>query len=352
MPSAVSLPQQNGIALLATLLVCGCAATPPDVRFIAQYGPPPEGIPAHTGKAVVTTDTAPQLIARGFVNLGRLQATAKHDATSTLLTEASRLGAEVVFLHEDNRAEVVSREHCAEVKKPGDPSFCRQWNTDTGVCNHWSAPSYLECNKWESTREKTQMIQSRASLWRQESLAVAIIKGQAAVRAALAAGENPDAGWLPLIYAIDRPDTEALQALLAGGAQADVRALGYAAMTGNTAAVELLLDAKASVNQGYIHPAGINTTALHEAVHRGNPHIVELLIARGADVNAIPWFGSPALNEAVASGNVQAIRILMAHGANPRLKGSNGINAMDEAAKIPDPGRQRILQVLAIGNQP
>ena len=351
MPSAVSLPQQNGIALLATLLICGCAATPPDVRFIAEYGPPPEGIPARAGRAMLTTETAPQLIAKGFVNLGRLQATAKHDATSTLLTEASRLGAEVVVLHEDNRAEVVSREHCADVKKPGDPSFCRQWNTDTGVCNHWSAPSYLECNKWESTREKTQMIQSRASLWRRESLAVAIIKGQAAVRAALAAGENPNAGWLPLIYAIDRPDTEALQALLAGGAQADVRALGYAAMTGNTAAVERLLDAKAPVNQGYIHPAGINTTALHEAVHGGNPHIVELLIARGAEVNAIPSFGYPALNDAVASENMEVVRILMAHGANPRLRGFNGTSAKDEAEKIPDPRRERILRMLGTVNR-
>lgn len=131
----------------------------------------------------------------------------------------------------------------------------------------------------------------------------------------------------------------------------EVRALGYAAMSGKTAAVERLLDAKAPVNQGYIHPAGINTTAPHEAVHGGNPQLVELLIARGADVNAIPSFGYPALNDAVASENTEVVRILMAHGANPRLKGFNGTSAKDEAAKIPDPRRERILRMLGTANR-
>ena len=289
-------------------------------------------------------------MAKGFVKLGRLEVTAKHDATTALLQEASRFGADVVYLHEDNRAAIHSRERCTDVKKPGDPSYCRQWNTETGVCNLWSAPAYFECNKWESTRDKTGMTESRASLWRQESLALAIIQGQTAVRAALAAGENPNAGWMPLLYAIDRPDTESLRALLAGGARADVRSLGYAVKSGKMAAVESLLAAQAPVNQGFDHPPGLNTTALHEAVRGGNPHIVELLIARGADVNAIPWFGSPAINDAVASGNAGIIRILMAHGANPHLKGLNGTSAMDEAAKIPDPGRERILRVLATGH--
>lgn len=276
---------------------------------------------------------------------------AKDDATTALLQEASRLGADVVILHEDNRIAVLSREKCVDVKNPGKPTHCRQSDADTGVCNVWSAPDYFECNKWEKTKEKSDMRESRGSLWRQEPLAVAIIRGPDAVRAALAAGENPNASWLPLRYAIDRPDIETLHALLAGGARADIRALGHAAMRGKTAAVESLLDAKATVNQGYVHPAGINTTALHEAVHGGNPHIVELLIARGADVNAIPSFGSPALNDAVASANAEVVRILTAHGANPHLKGFNGISAMDEAAKIPDPGRERILRALGMDKQ-
>lgn len=290
-------------------------------------------------------------MAKGFVKLGRLEVTAEHDATTALIQAASRFGADVVYLHTDNRVEVLSREKCMDVKKPGEPSFCRQWDTQTGVCNLWSAPAYFECNKWESTRQKTGMTESSASLWRRESLAFAIIQGQSAVHAALAAGENPNAGWLPLLYAVDRPGTEVLHALLEGGARADVRVLGYAASGGRTAAVESLLAAQAPVNQGYVHLSGLHTTALHEAVHGGDPHIAELLIARGADVNAIPWFGSPALNDAVASGNAEMIRILIARGANPNLKGLNGTSAMDEAAKIPDPGRERILRVLGTGHR-
>ena len=307
-------------------------------------------MPTRAGRATVTSETAPQLAARGFVKLGRLDVRAKDDATTALLKEASRLGADVVFLHEDNLVADLSREKCVDVNRPGEPVYCRQWDTQTGVCSLWSAPEYFECNKWERARENSGKRESRASLWRQEPLAVAIIGGPNAVRAALAAGENPNAGWLPLRYAIDRPDVETLRALLAGGAHADVRTLGYAAMSRKAAAVESLLDAKAPVNQGYVQSPGINTTALHEAVRGGDPRIVEMLIARGADVNAIPWFGSPALNDAVASRNAQIIRILIAHGANPDLKGLNGASARDEAAKIPDPDKESILRALASRN--
>ncbi len=299
----------------------------------------------------VTAETAPQLIARGFVKLGRLEVTAEHDATSALIQAASRFGADVVYLHTDNRAEALSREACMEVKKSGEPSFCRQWDTQTGVCNLWSAPEYFECNKWESAKQKTGMRESSASLWRRESLALALIQGQSAVHAALAAGENPNAGWLPLLYAVDRPGTEVLHALLEGGARADVRVLGYAARGGRRAAVESLLAAQAPVNQAYVLPSGLHTTALHEAVRGGDPHVVELLIARGADVNAIPWFGSPPLNDAVASENAELIRILVTHGANPNLKGLNGSSATDEAAKIPGTSRERILRALVTGHR-
>ena len=343
--------RRNGTGLLTAFIVCGCATAPPSVHFSAEYGLPQGDFPARSAKAVATSENASQLIARGLVTLGLLEVRAKEDATTALLQEASRLGADVVLLHADNRVAVLSREKCAAVGNPGKPQYCRQSDADNGMCNVWSAPDYFECEKWEKTKEKSDMRESRASLWRQEPLAVAILRGPDAVRAALVAGENPNAGWLPLRYAIDRPDGQALHALLAGGARADARALGYAAISGKPAALESLLDAKAPVNQGYIHPGGIHTTALHEAVHAGNPGIVELLIARGADVNAIPSFGYPALNDAVASENMEVIRILMARGANPGLKGFNGTSAKDEAANIAEPLRERILRMLATANR-
>lgn len=343
--------QFPGIALLAAFLACGCASNPPDVRFTAEYLLPHEIVPVRADSARVAGETEAQLIARGFIRLGWLEVTAKRDATAALLQEAPRLGAEVVHLQEDNRSAIATREQCTDVRKPGAPAYCLQWDPETGICSHWSAPDYFECGKWASTTRTTGLVRSRASLWRREALATAILQDADAVRAALASGENPNAGWLPLAYAIDRPDIAILQALLAGGARPDVRALGYAARRGNAAAVQTLLAAGAPVNQAYVRPGGAYTTVLHDAVRSGHVRIAELLAARGADVNAIPWFGSPALNDAVTSGNEEIARILLMHGANANLKGQNGASAMEEAARLADPDRQRMLRILANGGR-
>jgi hypothetical protein len=323
------------LCLLTVAVLSGCASVKPDVRFDPAFSVPQAGLGGRASNVIVSAEPPPQLVAQGFVRIGTLDVAAKRDATGALLQAARQYGADAVSILEDDRPGTgKSAEKCVDIKHAGTPMYCKQWNTQTGVCNHWSAPTAFECRRWETAQGAVTQAFSRATLWRREPLAAAIARGEAAVRSALGAGADPNAGWAPLYYAIDRPDIEALRALLAGGARPDSGALGYAARTGKIDAAQALIAAGAPVREAYVRhtPTPVQgTTTLHEAVRSGDPAMAALLIAHGADVNAIPSFGSTALKEAVMSGNTEIVRLLLAHGANPRLKDLNGGSAMDEA---------------------
>lgn len=68
-------------------------------------------------------------------------------------------------------------------------------------------------------------------------------------------------------------------------------------------------------------------TALHEAVDRYTPakrDIIELLLARGADVDARTEDGKTPLIVAIGRGHAQAARLLLDHGADPNARDVTG----------------------------
>jgi|GEM_PF-7038869 len=73
--------------------------------------------------------------------------------------------------------------------------------------------------------------------------------------------------------------------------------------------VQLLVRADADVN------AGRRWTALHGAVNEGHRDIAELLISKGADVNAKTSLGQTPLQLAKPRRNTAAIEVLRKHGA-------------------------------------
>jgi ankyrin repeat protein len=87
--------------------------------------------------------------------------------------------------------------------------------------------------------------------------------------------------------------------------------------------IRLLLDKGANVNAKNI--AGL--TPLHTAVlRRGEPAAVELLIARGAAVNAVAdQQGWIPLHGAAGSGRLDLVDILLAHGADRTAKDGRGL---------------------------
>ena len=97
----------------------------------------------------------------------------------------------------------------------------------------------------------------------------------------------PHGGFTPLLFAAREGALESARLLLAAGADADdtaadgASALGLAALSGQGAVADLLLEAGADVDA-----AGAGYTPLHAAVLRADLALAEALIANGANLNA------------------------------------------------------------------
>lgn len=70
---------------------------------------------------------------------------------------------------------------------------------------------------------------------------------------------------------------------------------------------------------------------LHSAASAGNARVVELLLRAGADPNARQHGGWTPIHAAAQSGNVAVIQLLLQHGADARLANDTGATAMSLA---------------------
>ncbi|MBI4027589.1 MAG: ankyrin repeat domain-containing protein [Verrucomicrobia bacterium] len=104
--------------------------------------------------------------------------------------------------------------------------------------------------------------------------------------------------------------------------------LDYAVILENKPLVELLLARGADVNDGLGH----NPTALHKAAGRGDRDIVELLLAKGAEANAKLYQSHlTPLHIAASDGCQQVVEVLLSHGADVHAKDWLGETPLDYA---------------------
>ena len=174
------------------------------------------------------------------------------------------------------------------------------------------------------------------------------------VKLALAKGANPDAPLgkeLPNDFTLDGEHDP----ILNKGATAFLRA----AMSGDLEIMQILLDAgadplAATAEREAVTIGGIErlshgkTTALmaaagvgwRESVSRGREadaiKAIELLLDRGADINAANQSGDTALHGATLRGSTAIIQYLVDHGANVRAKNRKGQTPLDIAMGVPE----------------
>ena len=79
---------------------------------------------------------------------------------------------------------------------------------------------------------------------------------------------------------------------------------------------------------------GNETTPLHEAALRSSLKMVEMLVEKGAVVDAVDTEGDTALHKAVKGDHLPAMHHLLKNGANPHLKNKRKISPLELAQKM------------------
>jgi ankyrin repeat protein len=208
----------------------------------------------------------------------------------------------------------------------------------------------------------------RPSLWRPLHYASAM--GQAGVvRLLLERGVQPDLRWnrdnpksQPLHVACAHGHVEVARLLLAAGAdEAKDDEYGYTpfvrAVSGDQqSVVRFFLDRGQDVD-GRTADGGLHLSTLNTAGAYDRFSMAELLLERGADVNARDGRGSTPLHGAAESGSVALTRLYLDRGADPEAVDSGGHTPLQSAYLelalihpiiFNQPQRQRLRDVIAI----
>lgn len=135
----------------------------------------------------------------------------------------------------------------------------------------------------------------------------------------------------------------------------DGTALHTAAENGNADVIPMLLDAGGAA---FVNSIADGRTPLGIAVRKGHVRAVEVLLSRGAAVDARDEenAGNPPLSDAVERGFEEIVHALLSAGANPNVPGWLNLTPLDRAqhryAKTPDDVSRRILDSVSKAAEP
>jgi hypothetical protein len=150
----------------------------------------------------------------------------------------------------------------------------------------------------------------------------------------------------PLLFLLERGKVSLARCMLSSSAISDSAmqklgppALAYAAHGGDKEIVDVLLAKGVDVNSRN----EFGSTVLYTASLRGHEKVVGLLLAKGADVNAERADSSTALHAASSRGNSETVKVLLARGADVSVRGGYFDTALQAASSS---GNEETVKVL------
>ncbi len=160
------------------------------------------------------------------------------------------------------------------------------------------------------------------------------------VRMLLKAGADPNAGDAQGLTPLETCGTGRARAImLAGGA---VETILTAARAGDLAKVRRFLAEDAAA---VTETDSAGNTPLHRAASKGQAAAVELLLAAGADVDALNDRGAAPLHQAAAAGDAATVAALLAAGADPSTADNDGATPLHVAA---EQGQAELAEAIAV----
>jgi len=313
--------------VFALLLTAGCATSPKGtlnrggLGFREIYSLSLTNVfPARSQPVKITQDEDLTLMRQGYHMVGiiRLWASRPH-FNLQYKTDEARLAAERKEAERYGRVRdelknsllVLAAERGGDVVRlTQTPEITASWDyEDIKAVDHWNIDGEKVKQVMSFPRTQNQF-ECEGTVWRYEpdrhdwmesqkiTLVAAAMHGQGDVIRSLlekglsvaAINDNLHQGFRQVIDPLFRK-MQGFHGRLKGPNYRSVYSLGmtplhWAADNGNKEVVELLLAKGADVNA----KADNGNTPLHLAIHKGNKDIVKLLISRGADINAKPEF--------------------------------------------------------------
>lgn len=178
----------------------------------------------------------------------------------------------------------------------------------------------------------------RRNLLRGKLMATARDGHESSLKRLLGKGVNPNArsrywSWTALMYASLNGHVECVRLLIENGAEVNVKSRSN---------WRFVFAGHTEFAYGIQYRSG--RTALMNAALRGHADIAQILLAKGADVNAKTSSGWTALMAAAAMGHGDVVRILCEKGADVKTRDKDyGVTALRLAT---DKGHDNIVEIL------
>jgi len=145
-------------------------------------------------------------------------------------------------------------------------------------------------------------------------------------------------GWTAFRYAVSGGNRELFEFLVAKGA--DVSKFHMSAWLGDLTSVKRFVEQGTDVNT---KDDQLNWTALHWVAFTGHQDVIELLLAKGANVNAKDEWNDVPLHYAAVAGKSDLVGLLLAKEAEVNSKDDSGKTPLHDAATQ---GHQEVVEML------